>query len=147
MCSLHPCTTLTPIPHTQMLSRHSHPYSSPRGFVEPYPAPSQQASGNPSLSCMLLVIIHSASLVGSHWRTGRCLQWAYSSHICFWCCWDMCCTAGDAWSSLVAGAADTLQGSLSLSGCNQQFNFFSPAKSNFSPSRTCILQISVHCWI
>ena len=40
--ALHPCTTLTPIPHTQMSSRSSHPYFSPRGFVECYSA--QQVS-------------------------------------------------------------------------------------------------------
>ena len=26
-------------------------------------------------------------------------------------------------------------------------NFFSPAKSNFSPSQTCILHILAHCWV
>ena len=52
-----------------------------------YPLLGSALSGNPSLSCMLLAT-HSASLVGIHWRTGWCLQKAYSSHTCFWSGWD-----------------------------------------------------------
>ena len=31
-----------------------------------------------------------------HWRTGWCLQYAYSSHTWIGCGWAMCFTAGDA---------------------------------------------------
>ena len=83
------------MPHARMphqgahaTSRHCHPYSSPRGSAEccsalPASTPSwdQPCRGSPArlaMTCMFMAIL-SASLVGSHWRAGWCLLYAYSS--------------------------------------------------------------------
>ena len=79
--ALHPCTAQTPIPHTRMLSRRSHPDSSLRDSAECCSA--QQVStpfgnlpclGTPAHLASCWQSTGSASLVGNHWSAGWCLQ-------------------------------------------------------------------------
>ena len=106
--ALHPCTTLTPIPHTQMSSRSSHPDSSPRSFVERYSA--QQASIPFSdLPCQGIPARPTCC-----WQSTLQAWWAATGGQAGACCRRTGATSASGVAGTcaapVAGAADTLHG-------------------------------------